>query len=245
MDRSPSRDSPSRDDEGADDTRRDVRKRARGALIDIAPGLCFTLSFGLTRRLAAAVAFACAGAVVTGVYRLVRSEPVWRTLGVLGVICVGGALATGTGDATNFFLPGLVIQGVMAAVTPVLLAFGWPPLALAAGLVTGERTRWRRCPIRRRAYTRANLVLFAMKLVMLSVEVPLFLAGQTVTLGFTHIAGPFVHGLGALLAWRVFRRAAGTHRCAREADRCDAHASSPAPLPPPAPPTPPAPQKTA
>ncbi|TDD40980.1 DUF3159 domain-containing protein [Saccharopolyspora elongata] len=227
--------SPPQEDDRADDTEPDVRKRARGALIDIAPILCFTLSFALTQRLTAAVAFALAAGVGTGIYRLVRREPAWRALGALGVVCVGSALAAHTEDATNFFLPGLVIQGVTAAVTPVLLAFGWPPLALVAGLVTGERTRWRRCPIRRRAFTRANLVLFATKVVLLSVELPLFLAGQTVTLGFTNAAGPFVHGLGALLAWRVFRRAAGTHRCARATDRCDARANAPDPLRSPAP----------
>lgn len=151
----------------------------------------------------------------------------WRTLIALGVVCAGGALAAHTADATDFFLPGLVVQGVTAAVTPVLLVFGWPPLGLVAGLVTGERTRWRRCPTRRRAFTRANLVLLAAKLLVLSVDLPLYSAGQTVALGFTHVAWPFVHGLGALLAWRVFRRATGAHRCAT--DRCDARTRDPDP----------------
>lgn len=213
---------PHEDDRADVPPQPDARQRVRNAVIDIAPILCFTLSFALTHRLAVAVPLALVAGAGICVHRLVRRESVWRTLAVLGVMCVGGVLATRSQDATDFFLPGLLFQGTLVVVSPVLLAFGWPPLALAAGLVTGERTRWRRCPIRLRAFTRANLALFATKLVALSVELPLYLAGQTVLLGFANAAGPFLHGLGALLAWRLFRRTAGTHRCDRTADRCEA-----------------------
>ncbi|MGW5647708.1 DUF3159 domain-containing protein [Saccharopolyspora sp. NPDC003752] len=202
-----------------------MQNRVRAALIDIAPILFFTLTFVLTHRVVIAVAFALTCGVGITVRRLVCGEPVWRALGALGIICVGGLLAACTGDATNFFAPGLVIHSTIALVTPVMLAFGWPPLGLVAGLVTGEGTRWRRCPIRRRAFTRSNVVLLATKVVILSAEIPLFLAGQTIALGFTNAVGPVVHGLGVLLAWRVFRRTTGTHHCAPATDRCDAPTS--------------------
>ncbi|RKT87400.1 Protein of unknown function [Saccharopolyspora antimicrobica] len=206
--------SPPRNDDRGENTQPDVQSRVRAGLIDIAPILFFTLTFALTHRVLIAVAFALTCGIGITVGRLVRREPVWRALGALGIICLGGLLASRTGDAANFFAPGLVIHSTIALVTPVMLAFGWPPLGLVAGLVTGEGTGWRRCPIRRRAFTRSNVVLLAAKVVILSAEIPLFLAGRTVALGFTNAVGPAVHGLGVLLAWRVFRRTTGTHRCA-------------------------------
>lgn len=67
-----------------------------------------------------------------------RKQPVRQALGVLALVCVQGVLAGRTGEATNFFLPHLVVHGVMAVVTPVLLALGWPPLGVMVGLVRGS-----------------------------------------------------------------------------------------------------------
>ncbi|MER7015415.1 DUF3159 domain-containing protein [Saccharopolyspora sp. NPDC000359] len=222
--------SPPHQDDRADGPPSTVQNKVRSALIDIAPIVVFTVTFALTRQVVLAVALALACGVIITVRRLMRKEPAWRALGALAVIGIGGLLATQTGNATNFFVPSLVFQGSLALVSPVMMALGWPPLGLAAGLVTGEGTRWRRCPLRRRAFTRANLVLLVGKLLILSVEIPLFLADQTVVLGVTNSLGPVVHGVGALLAWRLFRRMTGNHRCTPGADRCeDPESTSPDP----------------
>lgn len=190
-----------------------VRHRLRDAAIDVAPVFGFTVSFALTHRVVVALALA----VVTGVgvcgYRLMRGESVRRALAVLGLICVGGALAARSGEATDFFLPSLVMHCAMSVVTPVLLLLGWPPMGLAVGLVTGERTRWRRCAVRRRAFTKGNLVILGAHVAMLAVQIPLFWSGQAVALGVVDVFGPIVLALGVLLAWRIYRRGVGTHCC--------------------------------
>ena len=190
-----------------------MRNRLRGAVIDVAPVFGFTLSFALTHRIAVALALALAAGIGVCAYRLIHRQSVWRALGVLGVVCIGGTLAARTGQAVNFFLPGLAAQAVMAAATPVLLLFGWPPMGLAAGLITGERTRWRRCLVRRRAFARGSLVTLAGHLVVVSVELPLWVSGWTVALGSVDVFGPIVFALSAFLGWRLYRRVAGTHRC--------------------------------
>ncbi|MFF0624159.1 DUF3159 domain-containing protein [Streptomyces sp. NPDC004296] len=190
-----------------------VRRRLRGTLIDVAPVFGFTVSFAVTHRLAVALALAIAAGAAVCVYRMVRREPVRRPLAALGLICVGGVLAARTGQATDFFLPGLVVHCVMAVVTPVLLVLGWPPMGLLVGAVTGERTGWRRCRIRRWAFTKGNLVILAGHLVMLAVQLPLFLSGQAVALGSVDVIGPIVLAVGVLWGWRVYRRTVGTHRC--------------------------------
>ncbi|MEU9486823.1 DUF3159 domain-containing protein [Streptomyces decoyicus] len=198
---------------GADAVRTAVRNRLRGAVVDIAPVFGFTVTFALTHRLAVALTLAFAAGAGVFVLRLIRGEPVWRALGVLGFVCVQGALAARTGQATTFFLPHLLLHCAMAVVAPVLILLGWPPLGLMAGLLTGERTRWRRCAVRRRAFAKGSLVLFTGNILMLAVQLPLFLSGHAVALGSVDVFGPLVFALGALLGWRVYRRSVGGHRC--------------------------------
>ncbi|MEU8998358.1 DUF3159 domain-containing protein [Streptomyces caniferus] len=190
-----------------------VRSRLRGTVLDLAPVFGFTLTFALTHRLAVALTLAFAAGAGVFVRRLVRKESVWRALGVLGFVCVQGALAARTGDATTFFLPHLVLHCAMAVAVPVLILLGWPPLGLMVGLFTGERAAWRRCAVRRRAFARGSLVPFTGNVLMLSVQIPLFLSGRAVALGSVDVFGPLVFTLGALLGWRVYRRAVGAHRC--------------------------------
>ncbi|MGW7576702.1 DUF3159 domain-containing protein [Streptomyces sp. NPDC054765] len=200
-----------------------VRNRLRSTVVDIAPVFGFTLTFALTHRLAVALTLAFAAGAGVFVHRLARKEPVRRALGILGLVCVQGALAARTGQATTFFLPHLLLHCTMAVAGPVLILLGRPPMGLMVGLLTGERTAWRRCAVRRRAFAKGSLVMFAGNVLMLAVQLPLFLSGQAVALGSVDVFGPLVFALGALLGWRVYRRSVGTHRCdapAREsADR--------------------------
>ena len=195
-----------------------VRTRWRGAVLDIAPVFCFTVGFAGTGRLALAWGLALAVGVGVCGYRLVRRRPVWSALGVVGLVCLDGALTMVTGNATSFFLPGLLLQAVMIVVTPVLLALGWPPMGLVVGLVTGERNAWRRCPVRRRAFVVGNLVILAGTVLKMVLELPLFLLGRTVALGSVHLLAPGVLAASLLLGWRVYRRHVGTHRCSDHRD---------------------------
>ncbi len=189
------------------------RDRLRGTVADIAPVFGLTLTLALTQRLVIGLAVAAVVGLGNCVLRLVRGEPVRRPLAVLGLICVGGAMAARTGQAADVFLPSLLVHCLTAVVTPVLLVLGWPPMGLVVGMITGERTAWRRCAVRRRAFTRGNLVILAGHLVMLAIQLPLFLRGHAVALGSVDVLGPVVLALGALAGWRVYLRGVGTHRC--------------------------------
>jgi hypothetical protein len=205
---------------GATGSEPDVRGRVRDAVIDIAPGFCFTLTFALTQQLTLALALALTGVVGVGVLRLIRSQPVWRVLGTLVIVGIGAGLAGRSGDAVDFFLPGLVFNVVFIVVQVVMMLLRWPPLGVAAGLVNGEGTRWRRCPVRRRAFARATLLILAGEILMISIQVVLFLAGEVVVLGTVDTATPIVFVLSMLVGWRIYRRNIGAHRCAPGTDSC-------------------------
>ncbi|QUQ72024.1 DUF3159 domain-containing protein [Kutzneria sp. CA-103260] len=190
-----------------------ARDRLRGLVIDVTPAFGYTVSFALTHRIGIALPIALAVGIGVAAYRLARRESVWRALTVIGVVGVAGALAAGTDQAVNFYLPGLTVESLMAVVTPVLLLLGWPLLGLVMAMVTGEGTGWRRCAVRRRAFTLGTLAAYGLSLVLLTIRLSLFLSGQTVALGTVDVLGPFVQALGMLIGWRVYRRAVGPHRC--------------------------------
>lgn len=194
----------------------DVGERVRGAIVEILPIFCFTLTFAITHQVGVALPLAVASGIVVCGYRLVRRESVWRAVGALGIVVLGGVLALRSGEATDFFLPNLVMHGGIAVASVVALLAGWPPLGVVVGLLTREGTAWRRCPVRRRGFTRGSLVLLASPLLMTSVGVPLFLTGQAVALGTVDVLGPFLFTLAAALGWRVHRRTVGTHHCGSE-----------------------------
>ncbi|MEU9110968.1 DUF3159 domain-containing protein [Streptomyces sp. NPDC048483] len=208
-------------EDGAGAVRAAARDRLRAAVVDVAPVFGFTVSFGLTHRLAVALVLALAVGAGVCVYRVVCREPVWRALAVLGVVCVQGALAARTGQATDFFLLPLTVHCVMAVVNAVLLLLGRPLMGVVVGLVTKEGTGWRRCRVRRRAYIKGNLVILAGSLVTLAIQLPLFLSGQAVALGFVDSFVPLVLALDLLLGWRVYLRAVGEHRCGTHHGRSD------------------------
>ncbi|MBL1096088.1 DUF3159 domain-containing protein [Streptomyces sp. 205] len=199
--------------DGEDAARAAVRNRLRAAVIDIAPIFGFTVSYALTHRLTVALVFALTAAAGVCVYRVVRGESVWRALAVLGFVCVQGALSAKTGQATDFFLPNLVMHSVVALANAVMMLLGRPLMGVVVALITKEGAGWRRCTVRRRAFMKGNLVILTGSVVMLSIQLTLYLSGQAVALGVADACGPPVLALSTWLGWRVYRRAVGDHRC--------------------------------
>ncbi|MEV4172670.1 DUF3159 domain-containing protein [Nonomuraea sp. NPDC049709] len=193
-----------------------VAEQVRGAVIEVLPIFCFTVGFAISHQVAIALPLALAAGIAACGYRLVRRESAWRALGALGIVALGGVLALRSGEATDFFLPNLVMHGAIGVVSIILLLAGWPVMGLVVGLLTRDRMAWRRCPIRRRGFTRGSLVLLASPLLMTSAGLPLYLADEAVALGTVDVFGPFVFALAAMVGWRVHRRTVGTHRCGDE-----------------------------
>ncbi|XVQ07225.1 DUF3159 domain-containing protein [Spirillospora sp. CA-255316] len=188
--------------------------QAKGIAFEIAPLFCFTMTFALTHRVAIAVSIALVAGTAVTVYRLVRGRPAWRSLSALAIVAIGALLAMRSGEATDFFLPQLVMHLGIGTVSGVLILVGWPPAGLVVGLLNGEGLRWRRCPRRRRAFTVASLILLASPLVMSVAGLPLYLASNAVALGVVDMFGPLTFTLAALVAWRAYSRSIAAHSCA-------------------------------
>jgi hypothetical protein len=146
-------------------------------------------------------------ALVLAVARLVRRESPQHALS--GLIGVGFAafIATRSGKAENFFLPGLLANAAYASAFLISLAVRRPLVGIIVTKLDGEDGRWREDPRRMRAFARATWMWAGLFLLRLLIQLPLYLAGAVVALGVARTAlGLPVFGLGLWLTWLLVRR---------------------------------------
>jgi hypothetical protein len=172
------------------------------------PAVAFVVAYtasGSDTNTAAAVAVGLA--LVLTVARLVRRESPQHALS--GLIGVGFAafIATRSGKAENFFLPGLLANALYASAFLVSLVVRRPLVGIIVTKLDGEDGRWRDDPRRMRAFVRATWLWAGLFLLRLVVQLPLYLAGAVVALGIARTAlGLPVYGLGLWLTWLLVRR---------------------------------------
>ena len=178
-----------------------------GLLETSLPAVAFVVAYtvsGSATNVAAGVAVGIA--LVLTVARLVRRESPRHALsGLVGVV-FAAFIATRSGRAENFFLPGLLSNAAYAAAFLVSIAVRRPLVGFIVGRLGSEAERWRDDPVRLRAYTRATALWAALFLLRLGVQLPLYLAGAVVALGVARTAmGLPLFALGLWLTWRLVR----------------------------------------
>jgi hypothetical protein len=144
--------------------------------------------------------------------RLVRRESPRNVVSSLAGVAFAAFIATKSGKAENFFLPGLLFNAAYAAAFLVSIFAGWPLVGVIVGAVTGEGNSWRGDPVRTRVFALATWLWVALFSLRLLVQLPLYLAGDVVALGVARTAmGLPLFALGLWITWRlVHRPAAGT-----------------------------------
>jgi hypothetical protein len=192
----------------------------RGVVEAVAPGLVFVTWFAVTRDLQASLIGAIAVAALAVLARVVtRSAPTQALSGLVGVgICA--FVASRTGDARDFYLPGLLINVAYGSVLAIStlrtpeLRLGrltvprgpWPALGFLVGPMVGEGLAWRHDPRRLSAYRRATLILAGLFALRLAVQLPLFLADAVEPLGIARLVlGVPAFALAVWLVWRLLR----------------------------------------
>ena len=137
----------------------------------------------------AAVAAAVASAVAMAAYRLARKESVRSAVnGVFGVF-IGAGLALRSGDARDFYLPGILFSLAYAVAMLVSVAVRRPIVGWIWSVVAGGGTNdWRDKPHLLRTFNWLTMAWAAIYLAKVAVQVPLYLAHQTDALGVARLA---------------------------------------------------------
>jgi hypothetical protein len=150
--------------------------------------------------------------VVLAIVRVARRETLQHALtGLIGV-ALAAFIATRTGKAQNFFLPGLLANAAYALVYAVSIAIRRPLIGVIVASFTGTGGSWREDPELMRTYRQASwlwVLLFGLRLL---VQLPLYLAGSVTALGVARTAmGLPLFGLGIWLTWLVVKPAMSHH----------------------------------
>ncbi|WP_438485444.1 DUF3159 domain-containing protein [Streptomyces sp. S186] len=175
----------------------------RGLVETVLPGLLFVAIFTVDKDLHVSAIAALAVSLVLCAVRLVRRDTVKHAFsGVFGV-AFGVVFAMMTGNAKDFYLPGMLYTLGLALAYIVTTLAGVPLIGLILGPVFKENLSWRtRNPGRKTAYAKASwawgLILLGKCLILF----PLYWWADTTQLGWVLVAlkiPPFL--LAVYLTW--------------------------------------------
>ncbi len=199
----------------------------RGLVDSSVPGAVFLIVYLVNgNKLSQAVWAAVAAGAVIAVLRLVRRQSLQQVVSGFVGIAFCAWLASRTGKAEDFYLPGILINIAYAVGLSVSCIVGHPLLGYGVGAATGDITGWRRVPEQRRAYSLATWFFAAVFATRVAVQVPLYLAGWVGPLGVAKLAlGWPLFALAAYLSYRVITKARREAPIPPEPDETDAEAS--------------------
>jgi hypothetical protein len=181
----------------------------RGMVETVVPGLLFVTIFTINKDLYWSAIAALAVSVLMVVVRLVMRDTVKHAFsGVFGV-AFGVAFAMMTGNAKNFYLPGMLYTLGLGAAYVVTTLAGFPLMGVLLGPVFKENLSWRdRNPGRKAAYAKASWAWGLILLGKCAILFPLYWWADTTQLGWVLVAlkiPPFL--LSVWLTWVFLAKA--------------------------------------
>ena len=171
------------------------------------PFIAFTITWTATGQdvIAGAVVALAISAVLAAV-RLIRGQSTRYALSGLAGVALGAFVASRTGEASAFFLPGILINAGSLTAYLVSIAIGRPLLGLLASPITGEGRAWFEDPARRRLYTRASWIWVGLFALRLSIQLPLYLTDAVGPLAAARVVtGPPLFALGVWVSYLLLR----------------------------------------
>jgi hypothetical protein len=190
----------------------------RGLVESSLPVLAFVLLnvllgdavLGLEKRHALywAIAGSVLSAVGIGVYRLIRKEPVRHAVNGLFGIAVGAYLAWRTGDAKNFYLPGILLTFGQAAVLLLSVFVRKPLIGYAWGIMANKGHQdWFGNSRLFRTFQWLTLVWVVSLCLRAGIQYYLWAQGEANALGIVRIliSWPIYAATFAFTAWAIHR----------------------------------------
>ncbi|CUW31636.1 DUF3159 domain-containing protein [Streptomyces reticuli] len=181
----------------------------RGMVETVLPGLLFVAIFTVKKDLHLSAIAALALSLILVVVRLAMKDTVKHAFsGVFGV-AFGVVFAMFTGNAKDFYLPGMLYTLGLALAYIITTLAGVPLIGLILGPVFKENLSWRtRNPGRKKAYAKASWAWGLILLAKCAVLFPLYWWADTTQLGWVLVAlkiPPFL--LAVWLTWVFLAKA--------------------------------------
>jgi hypothetical protein len=180
----------------------------RGLIDSGLPSLVFLIVFNISGKdVNAALYAAVALSILLTLLRLLKRETIQHAFsGLIGVgICA--LISKRTGNAADFYLPGLWINAAYGLLYAITNLVKWPILGVMLGPILGENLLWRKDPARLNAYIKAGWLWVAMFAARLIVQYPLYKSGNINVLGTARLLmGYPLFILTAWGTWQILRK---------------------------------------
>ena len=172
------------------------------------PSLVFLIVFNLSGKNITSAIYAAIGlSIVLTFIRIVKRETVQHSFSGLIGVGVCAFIARRSGNAADFYLPGLWINAGYALLYALTNLFKWPLLGVVLGPILGENLLWRKDPARLKAYTKAGWLWVGMFAARLIVQYPLYKNGNVNLLGTARLLmGYPLFILTAWGTWLILRK---------------------------------------
>jgi uncharacterized protein DUF3159 len=172
------------------------------------PALAFVIVYTFNGNEISSAAWVAVGiGALISVVRLMRRERLQFALAGFAGVALAAFIASKTGKAEDFFLPGLLLNAAYALAYLISIAIRWPLLGVLLGPLGGDGMAWRRDPEQVRLYSRASWIWVGVFTLRLAVQLPLYLAGALLALGIARTAmGLPIFLLAIWLSYLVLQR---------------------------------------
>jgi hypothetical protein len=180
----------------------------RGLVESSIPVTLFVIANLVLRNLRQAIIIAVVSGLLIAVVRLSRRQSVRHAVNGLFGILLGAFIAWRSGEARNFYLPGIIISAGYALALLVSVAVRWPLVGWIWSVVLdGGRTRWREDPVLVRTFGWLTVLWAVIYLIKVGIQSGLYLAHQEDWLGVTRVVlgWPPYALLLAITVWSVRR----------------------------------------
>ena len=172
------------------------------------PFVVFTIAYLVTDRDLETTLYASVGtAAVLAILRLVRRQSVKQVFSGLIGIAIAAFLAQRTGNADNFFLPGIITNAAYAGVCLVSIAIHKPLLGYVIEALRGRDMSWVKDPDAHRLFSTITWLWALIFGVRVAIMFPLYLMGQTAALGTLKILlGYPLFALGIFVTFKLLAK---------------------------------------
>ncbi|GGS69122.1 DUF3159 domain-containing protein [Nonomuraea spiralis] len=176
----------------------------RGIIEAAVPTIAFTVSWIATEELKLSLIVSVSLSVVLLLARVLqRSTPQFVINSLIG-IAIGAFFASRTGNAKDYFLPGILWNGAYSVGMLLSIVTRWPVVGFLIGSVTNDPVGWHKDPGVVRLCTRLTWLLMVPCVVRVAVQGPVYLFGggdqAVAALGFAKIVMGWPLQVAALAA---------------------------------------------
>lgn len=169
------------------------------------PFIVFTVAYLVTDRDLETTLYASVGtAAILAVLRLLRRQSLQQVVSGLIGIAIAAFLARRTGNADNFFLPGIITNAAYASACLISIAVRRPLLGYVIEAMRGRDMSWVRDPQAHRLFSTITWLWALMFGIRVAITFPLYLLGQTAALGTLKILlGYPLFALGIFITFKL------------------------------------------